>query len=277
MEAEDLTTDRAARVGRKPLDIAAVTRSGFWHPVESVARTGSTNSDVLLRAAAGQAEGLVLAAEEQTAGRGRMGREWLAPPHAALMFSLLVCPAAVPPSRRGWLPLLAGVAVATAIRDCAGAGATLKWPNDVLAAPAAGKLAGILAEASGDAVVIGIGLNVSTRPDEFPPPGAGSLPATSLLAACAAVLDRELILSAILAGFEHRYLAWREAGGDPAVIRPEYLSMCSTLGRQVRVELPGGQALSGEAVDVDSDGRLVLASSGNSRVAVAAGDVVHVR
>jgi BirA family biotin operon repressor/biotin-[acetyl-CoA-carboxylase] ligase len=276
MGTEGRTQEQAARAGRKALDAATVVRGGFWHTVESVAQTGSTNTDVLLRAQDGVAEGLALVAEEQTAGRGRMGRAWLSPPHAALMFSLLLRPAPVPPARWGWLPLLTGVAVVTAIREVTGVSATLKWPNDVLAAPVPGKLAGILAEAAGDAVVVGVGLNVSTLPAEFPPPGPGALPATSLFAAGATVLDRELILGAILAAFERRYLAWRDGAGDPAAIRGEYLGWCGTLGRQVRVELPGGQVLSGEAVDVDSDGRLVVRSSATD-VAVAAGDVVHLR
>jgi len=302
--------DQPARIdaGRKPLDVTVVARAGFWHTVELAARTGSTNADLLRRAQDGAAQGLVLVAEEQTAGRGRMGRAWVSPPHAALMFSLLLRPVPVSPARWGWLPLLTGVAVVTAIHEVTGIDATLKWPNDVLAltvpaipapatpapaghgqapatpAPAGhGKLAGILAEAAGDAVVIGIGLNVTTAPEEFPPAGPGALPATSLFAMGSTVLDRELILSQILRAFERRYLAWLDAAGDPAQIRAEYIRLCGTLGRQVRVELPGGQVLSGEAADVDSDGRLVVrvaaggSAAGGSAVAVAAGDVVHVR
>jgi BirA family biotin operon repressor/biotin-[acetyl-CoA-carboxylase] ligase len=260
-----------------------VVRGGFWHTVESAAQTGSTNADLLLRAQDGAPEGLVLAAEEQTAGRGRRGRAWISPPHAALMFSLLLRPAPVPPARWGWLPLLTGVAVVTTVREVSGVHATLKWPNDVLAvtvpgtpSSAVGKLAGILAEAAEGVVVVGVGLNVSTVPEEFPPPGPGALPATSLSAAGAVVLGRERLLGGILAAFEQRYLAWRDSRGNPAAIRAEYLGLCGTLGRQVRVELPGGQVLSGEAVDVDPDGRLVVRSSA-SEVAVAAGDVVHVR
>src|ERR1700677_859685 len=283
MGTESCMQDPPAQAGREPLDVAAVVRAGFWHTVESAAQTGSTNADLLLRAQDGAAEGLVLVAEEQTAGRGRRGRAWVSPPHAALMFSLLLRPAPVPPARWGWLPLLTGVAVVTTIREVSGVNATLKWPNDVLAvtvpgnpSSAAGKLAGILAEAAEGVVVVGIGLNVSTVPEEFPPPGPARLPATSLFAAGAAVLGRERLLSGILAAFEQRYLAWRDGRGDPAAIRAEYLGLCGTLGRQVRVELPGGQVLSGEAVDVDPDGRLVVRSS-ESEAAVAAGDVVHVR
>ena len=97
------------------------------------------------------------------------GRRWVSPPRASLTFSLLVRPDTVSPARRGWLPLLAGVSVASAVRAAAEVDARLKWPNDVLVGPA--KLGGILAEAVGDAVVVGIGLNVSTEPGELPPPG----------------------------------------------------------------------------------------------------------
>jgi BirA family biotin operon repressor/biotin-[acetyl-CoA-carboxylase] ligase len=227
----------------------------------------------------------VLAAEEQRAGRGRMGRTWTSPPRAALTFSLLLKPA-VPPARRGWLPLLAGVAAATAVTGVTGVETRLKWPNDLLAADA--KLAGILAEAAGDAVVVGIGLNVSTEPAELshllaaPRPGAlpaTSPPATSLRAAGAAAPGREDILLAILAEFERWYRTWQQAGGDPdrSGLRPEYIRWSATIGRTVRAELPGGQALSGPAVGVDSDGRLLVLLSSGSEVAVAAGDVVHLR
>ncbi len=255
---------------------------GMWREIELVARTGSTNADLLTRARQGAPEGLIRVAEEQTAGRGRMGRAWVAPPRAALTFSMLLRPAAVPVPRQGWLPLLAGVAVGAAVRGATGLNATLKWPNDVLAGGA--KLAGILAEATGDAVVVGIGLNVSTEPDELPPPGPGGLPGTSLRAQGSSLLDREPLLTGILLAFERRYQAWRRARGKPTDLRPEYKSLCETIGRQVRVERPGGQVLSGEAVDVDSDGRLVVLVSsagavqaGRAVVPVAAGDVVHVR
>jgi BirA family biotin operon repressor/biotin-[acetyl-CoA-carboxylase] ligase len=272
--------------GREPLDAAGLRRAalrpdGLWREIEVVPSTGSTNADLLARALAGEPEGVLLAAEEQTAGRGRMGRNWTSPPYAALTFSLLLRPA-VPPARRGWLALLAGVAVAAAVTDVTGVAARLKWPNDVLAGsvPAGeGKLAGILAEAAGDAVVVGIGLNVSTEPAELPSPGPGALPATSLRAAGAAALNREKLLLAILARFERWYRAWRQAGGDPdrSGLRAEYTRLSATIGRSVRAELPGGQALSGPAVGVDSDGRLLVRVTPGSEVPVAAADVVHLR
>ena len=275
MRAENHTPVRA------PLDAAAlrsraVRPGALWREIEVVESTGSTNADLLARAQQGEAEGTVLAAEEQRAGRGRMGRTWTAPPRAALTFSMLLRPA-VPPARRGWLPLLTGVAVATAVTGVTGVETRLKWPNDLLAAGA--KLAGILAEASGDAVVVGIGLNVSTEPAEFPAPRHGALPATSLRAAGATALDREELLLATLEGFERWYRAWQQAGGDPdrSGLRPGYTRLSATIGRTVRAELPGGQVLSGPAVGVDSDGRLLVRVSPGSEVAVAAGDVVHLR
>jgi BirA family biotin operon repressor/biotin-[acetyl-CoA-carboxylase] ligase len=308
MRAENDTPGRAA-LDAEGLRRAVVRPDGLWRAVDVLASTGSTNADLLARAAAGAPEGVVLAAEEQTAGRGRMGRSWVSPPRAALTFSLLVRPDTVPPARRGWLPLLAGVSVASAVRAAASVDARLKWPNDVLAGPA--KLGGILAEAVGDAVVVGIGLNVSTEVSELPPPDptqgslrtpGGALPATSLRVLAAAGLpangpaangpaaeagrgDRERLLAEILAAFEHWYQAWRQAGGDPdrCGLRAEYTRLCATIGRRVRVELPGGQLLSGLAVGVDPDGRLLVrvsapgVSASGAEVPVAAGDVVHLR
>ena len=274
--------------GREPLDAdglrrAALRPDGLWREIEVVPSTGSTNADLLARALAGQGqqEGVLLAAEEQTAGRGRIGRTWTSPPYAALTFSLLLHPA-VPSARRGWLPLLTGVAVAAAVTEVTGVETRLKWPNDVLAGDAReGKLAGILAETAGDAVVVGIGLNVSTEPAELPAPGPGALPATSLRAAASGstALSREKLLLAILARFERWYLAWRQAGGDPdrSGLRAEYTRLSATIGRPVRAELPGGQALSGLAVGVDSDGRLLVRVSPGSEVPVAAANVVHLR
>jgi BirA family biotin operon repressor/biotin-[acetyl-CoA-carboxylase] ligase len=250
----------------------------MWREIEVVPSTGSTNADLLARALAGEPEGVVLAAEEQTAGRGRMGRTWVSPPRAALMFSMLLRPA-VPAARRGWLPLLAGLAVAEAVTAVTRIPATLKWPNDLLAGEA--KLCGILAESAGEAVVVGVGLNVSTEPAELPPPRPPALPATSLRAAGAPeqALDRGHLLAAILAAFQRWYQAWQDAQGDPdrSGLRTAYTERSATIGRRVRAELPGAKALSGSAVGVDADGRLLVRVSSGAEVAVAAGDVVHLR
>jgi BirA family transcriptional regulator, biotin operon repressor / biotin---[acetyl-CoA-carboxylase] ligase len=284
MRAENHTPAPATSSSRKPLDAAGLARAvlrpgGLWQAVEVVDRTGSTNADLLDRALGGAPEGVVLAAEEQSAGRGRIGRTWVSPPRAALTFSLLVRPAAVPPARRGWLPLLAGVAVASAVTAVTGVQTRLKWPNDVLVGPA--KLAGILAEAAGDAIVVGVGLNVSAEPGELPPPGPGALAATSLriAASASAALDREPLLIAILADFERWYQAWYRVGGDPerSGLRAGYTRLSATIGRRVRAELPGGQVLSGLAAGVDLDGRLLVRVPSGTVLPVAAGDVVHLR
>jgi BirA family biotin operon repressor/biotin-[acetyl-CoA-carboxylase] ligase len=267
MTTESIDRDRPA------LSAAALTRAlvrpdGLWRAIMVTPETGSTNADLMAAARGSAPEGLVLIADAQAAGRGRLGRRWVSPPRAALMVSVLLRPSAVPAGRRGWLPLLAGVAVASAVRGAAAVDARLKWPNDVLAGER--KLAGILAEQSGDAVVVGIGINVSTRRDELPVTGA-----TSLLLEGAAGIDRDRVARHVLGEFERRYLAWARAP-DAGGLRDEYLRLCATLGRVVRVEMPGGQVLSGTAADIDPDGRL-LVSTTTSSVAVSAGDVIHVR
>ncbi len=250
---------------------ALVAPGRLWHDIRVVAETGSTNADLVVLAEAGLGGGVVLAAEAQSAGRGRMGRQFVSPPRAALLLSVLLRPAEVPPALRGWMPLLTGVAVASALRAEAAVDARLKWPNDVLLNGA--KLAGILAEQSGDAVVVGMGINVSTGREELPVPGA-----TSLALEGAASTDRGPLLAGVLTELEHWYRAWTGARGDPSEcgLREEYQRLCGTLGRQVRVSLPGGNAVAGTASQVDHAGRLVVRSA-SGIVAVSAGDVVHVR
>jgi BirA family transcriptional regulator, biotin operon repressor / biotin---[acetyl-CoA-carboxylase] ligase len=154
------------------LNIALGSPPGLWREVRVVEETGSTNADLLAQARSGAGEGLVLVAEAQTSGRGRMGRRWISPPRRSLTFSVLLRPA-VPAGLLGWLPLLAGVAVASALQQTAGVDARLKWPNDVLVDGA--KIAGILAERWGSAVVVGTGINVLQRRGELPVPTATSL------------------------------------------------------------------------------------------------------
>jgi BirA family transcriptional regulator, biotin operon repressor / biotin---[acetyl-CoA-carboxylase] ligase len=214
----------------------------------------------------------VLVAEAQTAGRGRMGRHWVSAPGSALTFSVLLRPAAVPPASRGWTPLLAGVAVARAVRAQTKVAAWLKWPNDVQVDGA--KLAGILAEQAGDAIVVGIGINVSSGRDELPVKGA-----TSLAAEGAAGTAAGRLLAGVLGEMERWYLAWTGTLGDATScgLRQEYQQLCGTLGRQVRVSLPGGEIVAGQAAEVDGAGRLVVRSPSSGLVPVSAGDVVHVR
>lgn len=275
-----MTDSRWSDLDRPPLRGSALERAlvrpgGLWTSVRVVAETGSTNSDLAAAAAGGAAAGAVLVAEEQTAGRGRLERSWTAPARSGVFLSMLLRPE-VPKERWGWLPLLVGVAAGSALSAAAEVEVRLKWPNDLLVTVDGEerKLGGILAEAAGDAVVVGIGLNVSLRAEELPVPAAGSL-----ALAGSAVTDREILLRALLRTFEDLYLEWVAGGGDPGLsgLRPAYRAQCATLGRRVRVELPGDRVLLGEAVDVDEDGRLVVRDSGGGSTAVGAGDVVHVR
>jgi BirA family transcriptional regulator, biotin operon repressor / biotin---[acetyl-CoA-carboxylase] ligase len=273
--AEPLSSAQLHRapLAETALRTAILSRSDLWSELTVVGSTGSTNEDLLAAARAGAPPGSVLVAEEQTRGRGRLDRVWQSEPGAALTFSVLLRPAGVPAGSRGWLPLLAGVAVAAGLRAQAGLGVSLKWPNDVLVGQA--KLAGILAEQAGTAIVVGIGLNVGQRRDELP-----SEQATSVWLEGATGADRGAILAAVLREFERWYRCWTSGPqpGDASAsgLRAEYLEYCATVGKDVRVELPGGSVLTGRAIGVDGVGRL-LVSTIDGVNAVSAGDVVHVR
>lgn len=254
---------------RPPLDAPALRRvAGF--DIEVVVEAGSTNAIVAERAAGGAAEGLVVVAEHQTSGRGRMDRVWETPARAALTFSLLVRPRR-DPVEWSWLPLLAGVALVGAIRQ-AGVTADLKWPNDVLVDGL--KLAGVLVERvethAGPAAVVGIGVNVTTRADELPVATATSL------ALAGASVDRTALLVETLDRFRREYAAWQQPEG-PAALRAEYASLCSTArGQSVRVDLPTGESLTGRGRGITAAGALEVETDGGT-VTVTAGDVVHVR
>jgi BirA family transcriptional regulator, biotin operon repressor / biotin---[acetyl-CoA-carboxylase] ligase len=255
---------------------AALTRdSDLWRSLEVVPEIGSTNAALVAAAAAGEPEGAVLVAEHQVAGRGRLDRVWTSPPRAGLTVSFLLRPD-VPAARRGWLPLLTGVALAEAVGEVTGVRASLKWPNDLLALDGR-KLAGILAESHGSpahptAVVVGVGLNVSTTAAELPDTG------TSLSRVTGGTVDRAPVLLAFLRVLERRYRRWTEALGDPVSsgLARDYLAWSSTVGTEVVVGLPDGSTLEGTAEAVDWDGRLVVATH-EGQVELASGDVRHVR
>jgi len=279
----DANSNRWSDLDRPPLNAVALRRAlvrdkGLWSDVQVVDRTGSTNTDLVALAVDGKAEeGTVLVAEEQDAGRGRLDRRWTAPARSGLFFSVLLKPTGVPVGRWGWLPLLTGVAVATGLSRSAGVDTALKWPNDLLVTVegAERKAGGILAERAGaDAVVVGIGINVTLRADELPVPGAGSL-----ALAGATSTDRDTILRTVLRSLEQWFVKWRSVEGDPAAsgLQDTYAAGCATLGRLVRAELPGDRSVSGEAVAVDGDGRLVLATAEGVQQPVGAGDIVHLR
>ncbi len=264
---------------RPPLDQATLTTAltggaSIWRRVEVVEVSPSTNQALADRARQGEPEGLVLVAEHQTAGRGRMDRTWVTPPRAALTFSMLVVPERVPGSRWPWLPLLAGIAVSEGVRRVTEVGCDLKWPNDVLVDDR--KLAGVLVERveapAGPAAAVGVGINVSTERSELPVPIA-----TSLALEGAATLDRSVILREVLRAFEALYLQWSAERGDPdSGLHAAYVRRCATIGRRVQVGLPSGEQVLGEAVGIDGDGRLRVRTASGSRL-LGAGDVVHVR
>ncbi|MFD0025806.1 biotin--[acetyl-CoA-carboxylase] ligase [Streptomyces sp. NPDC058382] len=280
MTPSDASHNRWSDLDRPPLNVTALRRGllrpdGLWSTLDVVESTGSTNSDLAGRAA-DLTEGAVLVAEEQTAGRGRLDRAWTAPARSGLFLSVYLVPGDIPAQRWGWLPLLTGVAVASGLAKSAGVDTALKWPNDVLVSVAGEerKTGGILAERAGDGVVIGIGLNVSLREDELPAPTAASI-----ALAGAVSTDRETLLRGVLRSLEQWYGKWREADGDAAAcdLQEAYAAGCATLGRTVRAQLPGDRTLTGEAVAIDGDGRLVLATADGLQEPVSAGDIVHLR
>ncbi|MFI6642092.1 biotin--[acetyl-CoA-carboxylase] ligase [Streptomyces sp. NPDC050504] len=285
-----MTPSSWSDLDRPPLNTASLRRGllrpgALWTALDVVPATGSTNSDLAARAgrAAAPAEGAVLVAEEQTAGRGRLDRQWSAPARSGLFFSVLLKPGApgargtgVPAERWGWLPLLTGVAVAAGLAKAGGVDTALKWPNDLLVTVGGEerKAGGILAERAGDGVVVGVGVNVSLRADELPVPTAGSLALANAVST-----DRDTLLREVLRSVERWYGQWRDAAGDPVSsgLMEAYAAGCSTLGRRVRAQLPGGGELLGEAVALDADGRLVIATDAGKREPVGAGDIVHLR
>jgi BirA family biotin operon repressor/biotin-[acetyl-CoA-carboxylase] ligase len=270
-----------------PLDPTVLRRAlcppaGPWASVQVVARTGSTNADLLAAAEDGPAaapDRSVLVAEHQEAGRGRRDRTWETRPSEGLTLSVLLRPDEVPVERWGWAPLLVGLALADAVAQVGPPGleVALKWPNDLLLGPDQAKAAGILAEVASPAgeargLVVGLGLNVSSTRENLPA-GATSLAALGVPASRQDVLVAVL---AALAGLDDR---WRAAGGDVVAsgLADAYRARCATLDQPVRVLLPGDRVVQGRATAVDDDGRLhVLGPDGETTV-VSAGDVVHVR
>lgn len=258
--------------------------------VEVVPRTGSTNADVVrdLRADPDSWPDLsLLVADHQDDGRGRRDRTWSTPPGTSVTCTFVARPD-VPATSLGWIPLLAGLGVVTAVRATAGVGAVLKWPNDVLV-PASDdvdgwgpfrKVGGILTEVvpgqggRPSAVVVGIGLNVLQRADELPVPSAGSL-----ALAGARHVDRLGLLVALVTALEEVAGRWRASGGSAGAsgLDAEVAGVVATLGTRVRVALPGDVAIEGVARGLDDDGALVVVDDEGVARRVLAGDVHHVR
>lgn len=261
-----------AEPNRAPLDTEALRAANVggaseWRRLDVVEATGSTNADLVARAAAGEdIRGAVLLAEHQTSGRGRRGRVWSGVPMGSIAMSVGVSTEGVGEQFWALLPLITGVAVVEALGDVGVVG-SLKWPNDVLVNGA--KIAGILAEVVSPqrAVVIGIGLNVTVGADEIDQPSA-----ISVLAA-GGTTDRDRLVSNVLQRLGARLAGWRT--GDGGVLAA-YRHHSGTIGAQVRAFLPGDRELVGTATGVDDRGQLCIESPAGTTV-VAAGDIVHLR
>ena len=267
---------------------------------EYLAEAGSTN-DVLVGHATGPDADAwpdlsVVVTDNQTRGRGRLGRTWLAPTGKSLAISVLLRP--VLPSGEllslehfGWFPLLAGAAMTRAVRTVVAASevpvpdvreaetpshdVALKWPNDVLIDGY--KVSGILSELlpTADGLVIGAGLNVSLDEHDLP-----TLTSTSLSLVTGDDPDPDAVLAGYLTELSTLYRAFVAAAGDPmsSGLFEAVTELCGTLGAQVRVELPGGDDLVGTATALDPSGRLIVRDQANDELqAVAAGDVTHLR
>jgi len=240
---------------------------GRTFDIRRFATIGSTNTWLMDQARAGAAEGLVAVADEQTAGRGRLGRKWVAPSGASLLMSVLLRPRGLAADRLHLATAAVSLAAADAVVKAAGIAPELKWPNDLVVAGR--KLAGVLTEVEwGDepAVVVGIGVNCTWPPDL---PAEIADVAISANHVAGRDVDREDLLALLLEG-----VAARLDGGWDAVAA-EYAERCATIGRDVRVELTDA-AFAGRATGVTSDGHLVV-ETGDGRRTVTAGDVVHLR
>lgn len=232
--------------------------------VVEVGHTGSTNADLAERIRAGEQwpHLSVLLTRDQRGGRGRLGRQWAAPAGTALAISAVLRVSEIPPVRRGWIPLIAGVAMADAVsRQLPGAG--VKWPNDVLVGER--KICGILAEVTdAETIVVGSGVNTRMTPEQLPTETATSFAAQGV------EVDEDRLLADYLRRLGE-LTALLERGSVCAVVR----EWCVTIGREVTAHLPDGARLTGRAVSLDADGRLII--DDGVRHSVSAGDVVHLR
>lgn len=241
--------------------------------IETIAETASTNADLVQAAGNGAADGTVLVTDRQTAGRGRMGRSWIAPRGTALMFSALIRPRGVAIQHYSWVGTIFGIALCRMLRAHTGVAFGLKWPNDVLLA--GDKCAGILAELAGDAVIVGVGLNVSMERSDLPRPDATSLHAAGIPAD---LLDHDLLLKALLAQVGGVLTEWENAQGDVinSGVLAAYRDISATIGTEVRITLPDGAEYVGYALDVTPSGAIVLQTEAGLQT-FAAGDVHHLR
>ena len=258
---------------------ALITAPSPWQSVDVHASIDSTNLEALRDPRLWR----VVVADYQSAGRGRLARQWRAPAGTSIAVSAVVpVPVGHAPDL-GWLPLLSGMAMRSALADVAHVAARLKWPNDVMvqertAGPADDgmpwlKISGVLCEMvpGGEQVVIGAGANIAQERSELP---AGT--ATSLALCGAGNVRREDLIVRYLGELAELHRTWSAGGAELEALRTAYRSRCLTIGLDVDVHQPDGRVARGTATGVDDTGRLVVVAGGSSS-AHAAGDVVHVR
>lgn len=212
----------------------------------------------------------VLATDNQTAGRGRLDRSWDAPAGASLAISVLLRNLPAQIEARGWIPLAAGAAMANAVSaQLTGRDVGVKWPNDVLVD--GHKICGILAESTGDAVVLGAGINTRMTAAQLPVPTATSFEVLGV------DVDTDRLAADYLRRLDEMLAALIAAGdAEASGLHGEVTARCVSIGRLVDVALPDGSALHGQATRLENDGRLVVESDGRENL-IAAGDVVHAR
>lgn len=269
-----MTSDVTAEAILRDLGTTVVGRAAEHYP-----QLGSTNDLAGARARAGQPEGLAIVADEQTSGRGRLGRGWSAPPGSSLLLSLLLRPTWLAPADAFALTMLAGVALCEAVEQATPLRPALKWPNDLLLPHAGGpelrKAAGVLSEIelSGGAIdwlVLGIGVNVNWSPAGIVDGRDLGALATSVGAALGRPADRLALLRALLQRLDARYLALR-AGGHGALFA-DWRARLATLGQHVDVRLPAGE-LHGLAEGVEPTGALLVRDATGALHRVLAGDI----
>ncbi len=251
----------------------------FGRPTLVYDRVTSTNALGFEIAQKEDSHGAVILAEQQTAGKGRLGRTWYSPNRKNLYFSIVLLPQ-MSLASLCWLPLLTGLALAESLETLTDLPISLKWPNDILIRDK--KLAGILCEAKqqegkGRVVVIGVGINLNSEKKDFP--AILQETATSLKIESFQDFDRHTLLASFLESIERRYDELLLAGVD--MIRSLYISRCATLQRSIRVSFLSGKEIEGFATDIGSEGELRMIPSNIqgdlSAIEIRSGDVFHVR
>jgi BirA family biotin operon repressor/biotin-[acetyl-CoA-carboxylase] ligase len=268
------TDSRTEPEALTPAAVGRLLRTAvLGHRIVYYPSIGSTNDRALELASEGDVEGTLVLAEEQTGGRGRRQRAWFSPPRLGIYATLLLRPA-IPAARAPLFTFLAAVAVARALRETSGLEARIEWPNDVVIARR--KLAGVLGEMRGSGptlreLVVGIGINVHQRPEDFPP--ALRPRATSIRNEGGAPCGRAAILASFLEEFERRYARLLKDG--PATLLAEWEGLSAfPRGCPVVVRGPGGTT-EGTITGVDEEGALRLLGSRGAEIRVPFGEIIE--